>query len=1185
MYRIEKYLTPEVTENEGDVLEVSESRLELTAVSGELLDGQIRVRSRSCKEIHVFFYSNHYRMQCRVSEFIGKEGILNYRFDTRGLEVGSVEKGELCLMSETGEYRIPFVVSVHQPLAETSLGEIRNLFHFANLARENWDEAVALFYSEDFSMLFYGHDRQYYDLYRGLSGQIGNEHNVDEFLVGIHKKQKNTYSIKEKGLLLKEEGAVFSTDTGTESLTVVCSGWGYMHAQISAKGEFIRLHTTCVNTEDFYENECQVLFSVQRSWLKNGSNIGSVVVTYEGGSVEVPIIVEVPGAVSKKTEEKRESRQLMVQLMRDYIACVTSNTDRQQCLEAAEKTTEKINSRYGRNLFARLCQMHILMEQGRISEARWVLSHVEKTQKQDEMEPMHYGYYLYLRALLEENDSFTRSVKQHLYKLCEMQPEDSFLACMYVRMVTDELSAQERLAIYEQQYRTGCRNPVLFREAFSVFEESLAYLSGLDEFEVSVLSFAVRYGLYTQETAQRVADLVMRRKELSPQLLRFLRRSYEMYPEDAMLQAICTLMIRCGMCMPECFEWYERALRKNLRITSLYEYYMMASDTRRDKLPPRAVLMYFAYHCDLDDRRKAYLFSLLVKHREEIPELFRQYEETIAVFALASMERGMISKNLAVLYRYMLNESDRKIPHDQIQKIAFRHLISVESDEVVNVIIVQEQLKGEKVYPVEKRRAYVDCYTSEYVVLLEDAHGNRLCDKSRFTDMKLMAVEKLAMYLEEQASESVGFLMYRTHICGNPEQAPMSLLPIYEKLTLSAEVDDGYRRELCNTLLRMYFDREEYDRMEVLLEQYDVHGATVNERAELVRYLVYLEKDEQALNILYQYGFENVSAKSLARLIGRMLEAGNGFDDKRMALVYYTFRLGKYTQDMLLYLCRYFEGTLKQMREVWKACVSFDVDASAVAERILQAYLFSHGYLAGIGDVFDYYVSHRRRDSVVKCYIQDMAYRYFVKQQPAQPGIFRVLEELFSSGYEMDRESRAAYLYYMSTEVPDYSERQKKLITSLVNDMMAEKQYVPFFAKFAEFIPWLLPYTELTYLEYRTSPGSQVTLHYVHEGEGQQYMRIRLEEICAGYYCRNFVLFFGERLQYYFMEQQGSERMLTESGFLEKSDMTGEEAESRYGLLNDILMCEALGDDRTKRDLVRKYKTRSLVTEKLFGDC
>ena len=229
-------------------------------------------------------------------------------------------------------------------------------------------------------------------------------------------------------------------------------------------------------------------------------------------------------------------------------------------------------------------------------------------------------------------------------------------------------------------------------------------------------------------------------------------------------------------------------------------------------------------------------------------------------------------------------------------------------------------------------------------------------------------------------------------------------------------------------------------------------------------------------------------------------------------------------------------------------------------------------------------MKHTKRERVVKAYISDMTYRYFVRQQLAQPYVFKVLEDMLSAGNEMDDVSRMAYLYYMATEQKDYGERQKALITTLVNSVITDKQYVPFLEGFAEFIPWLIPYTELTYLEYRTVPGRKVTLHFLREGQEDKYCHIKLDEICEGYYCHNFVLFFGEQLPYYFMEHCGGEQFLTESGCLEKSDMTGEDGESRYGLLNDSIMSDALGDERTKRELTQRYEYKAYLSQKLFGD-
>ena len=59
----------------------------------------------------------------------------------------------------------------------------------------------------------------------------------------------------------------------------------------------------------------------------------------------------------------------------------------------------------------------------------------------------------------------------------------------------------------------------------------------------------------------------------------------------------------------EAFEWYSKGVERQLRITRLYEYYMMAIYTDEEgRLPceiSRMVLMYFSYQSDLDYEKNA----------------------------------------------------------------------------------------------------------------------------------------------------------------------------------------------------------------------------------------------------------------------------------------------------------------------------------------------------------------------------------------------------------------------------------------------------------------------------------------------------------------------------------------------------------------------------------------------------
>lgn len=72
---------------------------------------------------------------------------------------------------------------------------------------------------------------------------------------------------------------------------------------------------------------------------------------------------------------------------------------------------------------------------------------------------------------------------------------------------------------------------------------------------------------------------------------------------------------------------------------------------------------------------------------------------------------------------------------------------------------------------------------------------------------------------------------------------------------------------------------------------------------------------------------------------------------------------------------------------------------------------------------------------------------------------------------------------------------------------MERRGYLPFFRSFSGFIPQLHLYANLVCMEYRTEPGTKVSLHYLGDGGGDRYEIKMLSEVCEGYYVKRFVLF------------------------------------------------------------------------------
>ena len=111
-------------------------------------------------------------MECITDQFTGSDAEIFYCFHGENLEEGDVVKGSFSVVSNRGEYNLPFVVNVEHGVLNSSIGTIRNLFHFANLAKSNWAEAVRLFYDR-ISASVQGNDEHFYGCYRMLSALWG----------------------------------------------------------------------------------------------------------------------------------------------------------------------------------------------------------------------------------------------------------------------------------------------------------------------------------------------------------------------------------------------------------------------------------------------------------------------------------------------------------------------------------------------------------------------------------------------------------------------------------------------------------------------------------------------------------------------------------------------------------------------------------------------------------------------------------------------------------------------------------------------------------------------------------------------------------------------------------------------------------------------------------------------------
>ena len=180
---------------------------------------------------------------------------------------------------------------------------------------------------------------------------------------------------------------------------------------------------------------------------------------------------------------------------------------------------------------------------------------------------------------------------------------------------------------------------------------------------------------------------------------------------------------------------------------------------------------------------------------------------------------------------------------------------------------------------------------------------------------------------------------------------------------------------------------------------------------------------------------------------------------------------------------------------------------------------------------------------------------------------------------------KLAFLKYYAENKSERRQEQMGLIESFLRELMAEGIHLKLFREYDEYPDLQQELTDKSIIEYRTTPGSRACIHYVmlyENGESDEYKAEYMRDVYGGVCFKEFVLFFGESLQYYITEELNGEERLTESGTLQNSDAAAGGEGGRYHLLNDLVLSKTLEDYDTMDNLLEEYYRKEFLNGQLF---
>lgn len=1160
------------------ILAFSEETIDLSVIEGRSEAGSFVIESTNQIKICGIVYSTNPRMECLNPHFDGEKVRIRYQFNSKGLTEGDTCEGKFVIVCNQIEYSLSFCARITRLYAEASTGAVKSLDDFTRLAASNWDEAYHLFYNRNFLNTI-PYDNVYERLtYEGFACARPSGQNMEEFLIGVNKKQPVSISVDKS-----EEIFMASKEPQSGCFTITKDNWGYTEIRLRTDCEFIKLSKPVLTLDDFIGKTYLYEYIIDASAMHAGRNFGRIYIdgVYQSFTIDITAGVRDDDGSISDIAVTKDIKECMVGIMELYTSF---RLKRIVTGVWANETISILNHLHAlmpdEHMYELMKAQAFIINRQR-QEAKWILDDF-KHSNPDKKAPI-WGYYLYLMTLLEREPSYVDNMT-HEVELIFYENPDSVLLFWVLLFLRDQYFDDSAGKLKDIKYWVlrGCSSPYLYIEAYYLISQDPYLIKELSVFELRILSWAVKEKALTKELAGAIFEAVDLAGGFDNRVYELLTAAYEICPEAEYVGIICSYLIK-GHKNDTCFhKWFELGIENKLRLTGLYESYLLTMNDRQISPVPKIIQMYFSFDNKLPYRKLAVLYNNIIAAKETEPEVYHKYRKAMGRFAMDQVQLRHIDDNLAVLYEDMLelgfiNEELSAAFSD----IIYTHKLIVFDKRIVRAIIYQNEMKEPQIVPVTDQCAYFELFSNDYVILFEDSRGYRYVKSISYRLQRLMDAEK---YLDRCISLSPDRPQYIvSHFKNVRDYSDFTKddLKLFKPVFYSESFSDSYKAVMGYRILKycQLHDYEDYVRP--FLQSINFDTLQKDARKYLIDMLVSNRLYEKAYDMAMEYGIDMLAAASKVVLCENALKVQHVDDDFMVQLAISAFKTGKYSDLVLKYLCENYTGPTDELINLWHAADKFSISSMKLDERILEQGIYTQIEPEKISDIFMEYYKRAGNEKLILAYISLVAHGYLHSGGCKADFIFDIIEKRFIGNRTLNDACQLALLKHFA-EKTDITQAELEIEDTLLKYYIYNNMYFDFFARLDYRLLEKYFLYDKAFLQYESTPGTHVVLHYSRDEDGEEFNSEDMVEMYDGIYVKTFVIFFGELIRYYITEEHDNSIEVKESNRLTCNNIPGDNDHSRYNLINEMIISDTLSDETTLKSNIDEYKRLDAATKQLF---
>lgn len=1183
--KVEQYAKGEYNVSRPKVV-VSADHLQLNIEAGSVYQGTIEVHTDNDRRIKGMIYDNRYLFKIEPHNFIGKAQTVELTFDARKWEKGEKLSGIIYLVTDGGEFRIPYEIEITAPAVDTSIGELSDMFQFASLAESNWNEAVRIFTSPEFKRTFLEREPMYARVYESLTRSLSASQAMEEFLIYTHKKRSLSLEVTDRKQQLS-----FHPAAEKHSVTVSRNTWGYLNAEVHSDARFLQPIKRYISTEDFISNKYALEYMIFPELMEEGTNTGHI--TIENIYQKIVIDVVVNQAAEHRVEPPRlftNHHMIKVHqhsLITNYLDFRTGKLELDSYVDKTLYALRNLVQYCREEPIYRLGILHMNILAGNESMAEEEFKRIDADKDKMVSGTREACYYAYLKALAFKDTATIEQAKQQIRATFEAEDEKLFYFWLLIFLDTSEDT--EKGPIYaeiQRMYDKGIHSPILYYEICDILNHEPLMLRRLSGLEIASIRWGMQHDYVSEDVIRICVDLAGKEHGFQPNLFRLLQIIDKQTPSEDALRTICGMLIRANKAEPEYHDYFVRGVEQGFKLIGIYECYIRSMDMKKYAPIPEPVLRYLAYNNTLTDYEQGYVYANLIKNKSLYSGLYGELAPTIENYMESQIVKGVIHEFLLVIYKEFLHPDHVNPKYAaRLTNIMFKRRLTCGNPNMKAVIVSHRELVEEQQVPIVDGTAYIDVVTDSAVITLIDTKGNRYTSTvsyrlERLVDAKIY-LDTCHRYNPSDAKVLAYIYSHMDHKHLQDARDVNQARDVLECNDISYEI----RQQALLQIIEYYLENYDGDILEKYLLQVDLEYLDKLHSAEIISGYIMRGMNRKAFEAIKRFGYGDVEISRLLRLASYIVTDTDILGDEALtSLCVYLYQKGQYNDRTIQYLVFQYKADTKELSKLWETAMVVLGEARELEENILAQLIFSDENLDNAMDIFRSYYQGRHRGMVTKAFLRKMAYQYFIREEWVPDSVFDYLMQEIAKGEIEDDISHGAVLWHLS-KIVRLNEEETAYVTKTVKRFLNRGIVLPFFKSFLEFVDLPQEVFLKTYLVYKGEERQNVVVNYsvgTSELQTLDFKPCRMEERIPGYYVQEFIVFHGEQLLYHFSQEYTGPVTLMESDSIRSDAYSQEEPESRFERLNQMLISQEMRDAETLTESMEDYMKYSHVFEEMM---